>query len=377
MIEKYGYWQVEEQKFLNKVDALHFATTTKSKIKFVYHDNVWKTFDRSLLGKVSLSTLYKERALQLRDKYKHIKLYYSGGSDSHNILMTFINNEIPLDEIIVRWPKPLIEGKFYKANTADKTARNYWSEWDFAVKPTLDWLKSAHPKIKITIIDYTEDITSENVEKALSTFNHTRGGILQGMPKYTPFEKQDCCHLFGVDKPMIYYENGNIYMFFSDIATTAVITNCYGEEYLDNKEMFYWSPDFPILAFEMAYQVGQHFLNNPQKLPYLYGYAIKSKDLKFSKAFLLNYQSGITKNICYAETWDNRFQADKPESGLRRDKFFWFFTATEFSEAKNTFVKTVVDLTSGLDSSLLVYEKTTKGIMSSVKPCYSDLYYVY
>ena len=96
MIEKYGYWETNGLKFENKVKALTYATQNNTGVKFVYHDKVWKNFDRSVLGKVSLNQLYKERAQQLRDSYDYLILYYSGGADSHNVLMSFINNNIKL-----------------------------------------------------------------------------------------------------------------------------------------------------------------------------------------------------------------------------------------------------------------------------------------
>ena len=94
MTEKYGCWETNGLKFGNKVEALIYASQNDTKVKFVYHDNVWKNFDRSVLGKVSLNQLYKERAQQLRDSYDYLILYYSGGADSHNVLMSFINNNI-------------------------------------------------------------------------------------------------------------------------------------------------------------------------------------------------------------------------------------------------------------------------------------------
>jgi hypothetical protein len=163
MTKQYGYWKSDGLDFSNKIDALVYATKNDTKVTFAYHDEIWKKFNKNLLGKIPLNQLYKEQAQRLRDKYQYLILYYSGGADSHNILMTYINNNIKLDEIIVRWPKPLTEGKLYTPNNVDNTTRNIWSEWDYAVKPTLDWLKQNHPEIKITIKDYIEDLNEKNL----------------------------------------------------------------------------------------------------------------------------------------------------------------------------------------------------------------------
>ena len=101
--------------------------------------------------------MYVERCNQLRDKYDYLVLHYSGGSDSHNILHTFLTNNIKLDEISIRWPKHWLDGKFYNVNNIDKSAKNAPSEFNYTIKPTLEYLQKHHPDIKINIVDFTED----------------------------------------------------------------------------------------------------------------------------------------------------------------------------------------------------------------------------
>jgi hypothetical protein len=54
-----------------------------------------------------------------------------------------------------------IKSQVYKANTLDTSARNTLSEWDFAIKPVLDWLSQYHPQIKINIADWTDNLSPE------------------------------------------------------------------------------------------------------------------------------------------------------------------------------------------------------------------------
>jgi hypothetical protein len=94
---KYGCWIVGGIAFDHKLEALrHASNTNNSNIEFYYHNHVFDSVNRGLLGKVPLTTLYKERAEQLRDNYDYLVLHYSGGSDSHNILHTFLSNNIKL-----------------------------------------------------------------------------------------------------------------------------------------------------------------------------------------------------------------------------------------------------------------------------------------
>jgi len=150
------FWQVNEKKFNNKFDALLEATRVKANVTFHYYDDIFESVDKSLLGKHNLDKLYRSRAQQLRDEYDYLILYFSGGSDSYNILKTFLDNDIKLDEICVKWPMVVVDKQLYTPNTTDKSAFNYLSEWDYAIKPVLDQIKISHPEIKIEIADWSD-----------------------------------------------------------------------------------------------------------------------------------------------------------------------------------------------------------------------------
>ena len=66
---KYGCWIVNGVPFKNKFEALFYANQVGAVgPSFYFHDHIWQNFDRRLLGKIPLTTLYKERAQQLREK---------------------------------------------------------------------------------------------------------------------------------------------------------------------------------------------------------------------------------------------------------------------------------------------------------------------
>jgi hypothetical protein len=380
MTQKYGYWKTSDGlTFPKKYNALIHATQNNLDLKYSYHDSVWNSFDRNLLGKVPLTQLYKERAQILRDSYQHLILYYSGGADSHNVLMTFINNNIKLDEIIVRWPKPLTEGKLYKANTTDRSARNLWSEWDYAVTPTLEWLKVNHPDIKITIKDYTEELTQQNLESVIEHSNHTRAGMLLAFSKVdTTYSKKGIGHIFGVDKPSLAVNGLNVYMVFNDLATSMLYSDKPGDIDPENVECFYWSADFPILAFEMAYQVSEYYNVNKDKRKFLFpckGNDVEHNSFKFNFMLSLTtqFQSNTVKSVCYSDTWDNRFQADKSVSATKEDKWFWFFESPEFCLLKGVYLGAIGSIATQIDDRFL-----TRSLSSAktIKTTGTDLFYI-
>lgn len=49
----------------------------------------------------TIQELHRQRAEQIRQSYDYIVLYFSGGADSITVLNSFINNNIPIDEIVV------------------------------------------------------------------------------------------------------------------------------------------------------------------------------------------------------------------------------------------------------------------------------------
>ena len=82
----------------------------EDKVSFYFHDDYFSQFDWTKEPQQSLKELYKQRAIQLRDKYDYLILSYSGGSDSHQALETFLNNNIFIDEIFISTWEPNIAG---------------------------------------------------------------------------------------------------------------------------------------------------------------------------------------------------------------------------------------------------------------------------
>lgn len=337
-MEQEIFYQVQDRKFLNKVDALRYASTipnlTPRQVKFYFHHNAWNNFDRNLLGKISLRELYKQRALQIRENYDYLVLYYTGGPDSHNILRTFLDNNIPLEEVVVKWPKKLIDSGLYTPNTTDLSAKNFVSEWDFVIKHELKKLAAEHPKIKITINDYVENISSGYYnEDTFALQNHMHSAInLLRMQTFTEAEKNPkgkrVCGITGLDKPLLVNHNGAAWMYFSDdiIMSQPKLIGSY-------RENFYWTPEFPLLTMEMAYQVYLHFKINTLQRQFLLT-SVMGVELDEIRFDMQQMYYRLIKPVVY-ETWDMRkFQADKPFHGFKADKDFWFYESPEFERPR-------------------------------------------
>jgi hypothetical protein len=375
---KYGCWVSLPSKklFATKIDAVKYASQTGQSVYFYYHDHIWDNFDKTLLGKVPLTTLYKERAQQLRDKYDHLVLHYSGGADSHNILHTFLTNNIKLDEICVKWPKPLRDGKFYTPNNKDTSAKNAVSEWDFAIKPTLDWLASNRPDIKITIIDYASNLTQqltsvEHIETRILSMPISRGGIASLAWWVDPTIEENISHksipntghIFGVDKPILLLKDNNVCVQFMDVVFDTALMPVANSE--GRVEGFYWTPDFPILALEQAYQTALFIKQNKEFLS-----LIETSSTLTAADILKRFedQGNLQKKILYNDSWDlNTFQVDKPNVA-RSDWYFWLFENQELVSLRNNWAQASNNLLQGVDQQLLLTTAVDQLSIPFIKP---------
>ena len=379
---KYGCWFVNKIPFTSKLEALQYASRNRNlKVYYYFHNHVWETIDKTTLGKIPLTTLYKDRAQQLRDNYSYLVLHYSGGSDSHNILHTFLSNNIKLDEVTVRWPKPLIAGKFYTPNTQDKSARNSPSEWDFAIKPTLEYLKQYHPDIKINIVDYGSNLSdrlldTDHIESRIKFTSIARGGLASTLwhvdPKIESAMSQsksnNIGHVFGIEKPVLYFKDNAIWFQFMDgVWDTAIMPRQKLEEKI---EAFYWSPEIPLLPVEQAYQSALWFKHNKEKQTVITE-KVGMSDSDYLKQF--TDQGEIHKKVLYKESWDlNKFQAGKPNIS-RSDWFFWIFEHPEMELLRKNWETAMTHVADGIDDSYLT---TISDKVKLLRPIHTKLFHL-
>ena len=364
---RFGCWISGGITFDSKFEALTYANQTNNgSISYYYHNHVWQSVDRSLLGKIPLTILYKERAQQLRDTYDYLVLHYSGGSDSHNILHTFLTNNIKLDEVTVRWSKTLRDGKLYTPNNVDTSARNAASEWDYTIKPTLDWLAQAHPNIKINIVDYGSNLSvvkSSKLENTLLKKNPARfaGGTTAMLMDPTvrdhllSIDKKSIAHIFGIEKPILNHANNTISMQFLDTIFEHTVPIRDAEDG-SVVEPFYWTPDMPLLPMEQAYQSALYFKANIKHQQALWTDELRSPT-DAGKQF--EDQSNVHKAILYKDSWDNRkFQVGKPNLS-RSDWYFWIFESPELKTFLKSFENVARDVVNSLDPRMLMKTELT------------------
>jgi hypothetical protein len=304
-----GFYQVGQESYADKLQALLVATQNNIHPEWNFHRDVFDHYDWQSRSGVPLKELYRRRAQQLRDKYSYLTLHYSGGSDSHTILRAFLDNNIPLDEVYVRWPIKALEGN-YTPDATNLAVENQVSEWDFVIKPDLEYLARYHPEIKLTVSDWSDEI-----EPILSNIGErdvlNLGTDWINLGAFIRIHSQSRKHLahitrgqgaaviLGIDKPRVVKKGHDVFIYFLDI-----ITNLGGSHRTKNVEAFYWTPDLPELIREQSHVIMDFFRANPAQqhlIDYEGSNDIAKKDL-YDK---------ITRGLVYPDWNPRKFQANK------------------------------------------------------------------
>ena len=258
-----GYYNVGDQKFGNKYDAVMYAQRTDQDVTWHFFDEVFDKVDWTVEPELSLNELYRIRAQQIRDTYDYLIVFCSGGADSNNVIRTFLNNNIHVDEVMGIAPmNGLNNWEFDKNNLSED---NTISETKYAMFPLFDEIAAKNPNIKLTINDYFNDVIDKKDEQwtyeacgnivtvltshftDIARFKHIDQLIQQG---------KRIGLVYGTDKPIVRIDNNNdLYFIFADSGINYL--NMPEDRQTPNVDrvLFYWTPDLPELLVKQAHVV--------------------------------------------------------------------------------------------------------------------------
>jgi hypothetical protein len=255
------YWS-GDKPFFNKVDAFKEATSTGASVRWDFNDDIFSSIDWKIPIETSLPELYRQRAQQLRDKYDYVSLFFSGGVDSANVLHSFIDNNILLDEIVMFRPKSV------STNITDMSNANIYAEIEYAAIPHLkEHLKDARTVVRFIDIDdiaykyLNNDKLLTQIEIANNIYPTSLIKSLMCMtdPVWNDLYKagKNVCHIQGTDKPYIKITDGKAYFRFLDFATfifEPMFETPETEMIRKHQfhELFYWTPDMPQLVIKQC-----------------------------------------------------------------------------------------------------------------------------
>ena len=372
-----GYWGVNNHFFFNKVDCLRYATQIKDfKVAYHYYDSVFQSVKWDNEPNETLEQLYKKRAEHLRQKYSHVAVLFSGGADSTTVVDSFLNNNIPLDEIITHYPLKAIEKLKPFFNKNDKKSSNTIFEYEEAAKPKLLEVAQKHPNVKITVIDNTEYSIDAVMKSDLH--NISIGGVGTGphltglrlaaerMMKY--HEKGKAVLVTGVDKPRMAYNpvSKKFGSWFDDISGhNGLHTDESMGGFMPSFEAFYYTPDMPELWQKACYVMKRAIEPLVISRPPFYSDLIH-RSLVGSTSEIFNVHHIFFKQLLYKDWSASIFQAEKPGSIFFQDINHWCLgTNLTDQRFKDYHYGQTLEFISGVDPKFIRYDSTGKPLKFS------------
>jgi len=247
-LDDYGWWEVDNRIHYNKVQAIFDHESSKQPIRWNYNDTNYDQYQWNVEPTQTLKELYAQRARQLRSQYDYLVLHFSGGSDSGNVLETFINNGIHIDELLIRGSYSQSSQKTGRVSAADQ-----YAECLTQALPLAQWAKDHHyPHLKITVVDTTELINNyfaktpnwiENNISGLSPGFFVKNDLDEISPHYKVLTDQGkhVAHILGAEKPQIHRHKHVFYTQWQDTHLASfIITRGTKSQYPQFTECFYW-----------------------------------------------------------------------------------------------------------------------------------------
>jgi hypothetical protein len=321
---KHGFYEINGLRTFSKLEAIEIQNATGHWPKWNFNDEIFSQQNWLQNPQIDLYEMYKARARQIRESYDYVVLFYSGGSDSVNILSAWIDAGLKIDEIATVWN---LEGA--------KDRDDYMNaEVNRVVLPSIQRLKDKGLEFKFRLIDITKDTVDfvnrvgedylYYVTNHFSPNNIIKSQFRERIKDYIDIIKsgKSLCFVWGSEKPQIFLDGPRHYLQFFDIVDNCV--NPYTQQRMKQgwyDELFYWTPDMPQLVVKQAHtllnfaetcDMAEFYQDKPNR----YGYNFRRQQYITSAA---------AKIILYPK-WDpTTFNNGKPTNVIfsERDRWFW------------------------------------------------------
>jgi hypothetical protein len=259
--DKFGYYDVGGVKTYSKLEAIELQKSTNQFPEWHFNREVLDTVNWTKEPAVDLWELYKARARQIRNSFDYVVLFYSGGSDSFNMIDSWISADCKIDEIATwcndkasRNKQDLMNSEIYLAALPEIKRFSNRADFNFRL---------------IDISDLTAKISAQEdllylYSSVFSPHRMAAAHLRQHVKEYADLIAQGkkLCFVWGKDKPQMFYDERGHYVQFFDInddCVSALSQINYHQGWYD--ELFYWTPDMPEITIKQAH-ILKRFLDN-------------------------------------------------------------------------------------------------------------------
>jgi hypothetical protein len=365
--KRLGYYTVGDQDFESKIAAALYAVKVNKPLQWVFNDKIFSSYNWQQEPEESLDELYNKRARQIRNKYDYVIISYSGGADSHNLLMSFVRQNLHVDEIIVNTTEKA--NSIVVNDVANKHASNAGAEHELQTVPRLKELAPLIPKTKITILDLSDYVFSgfEKAKDASWVLDKKEGLNPAGVSRFNyifynevrkNFDKDKKIALvLGIEKPKVTIKDGDLYLRFTDRTANIITVAEHVKDYTNTTiEFFYWSPECAPMLIKQGHVIRRWLEANPHlQKDFL------AENVNFGTLRLIHER--VLRSVVYT-TWDNNwYQADKAVKDWYTEFDSWFTNGYQDTKAFQIW-KEGIDF---VKESLEPYHQTIDGEIDGLK----------
>lgn len=314
-----SWYEVAGVRYQNKLQAYAAALPNGWWPHWYFYEQEFSSHDWTQEPTESLSELYAARARELRTKYNKIIVWSSGGADSDNVIRSFYENGLHIDEIWHRHTMP-----WHNRRDSGTDPANHCNELRLAFEPRLREYQSRYPQFR-----YTKINVFDVVEKTLSFWEQTpiddpyqtnsynflvaakqRKHLLSQTPA---MQDETVCHVYGIDKPLVRIVNNEWIVCFSDGQVSNHSVGDTDGGY--SEEFFYWHPSTCKLIAKQAFAI-RKFFNQTSALRQTLANPSYTADRSTME---------IIKSLIYPHWSNNWWQPDKHPNEYYWGEIPWFY----------------------------------------------------
>lgn len=328
--KKLGYYTVGKFEFDSKIQACIEAQKTNQSVEWNFNRDTFDNYRWNVEPTLTLDQLYDQRTRQLRENYDYIIVSYSGGADSHNIVESFLRQNLHIDELIINTMEKA-SSRYTIIDPLNKDPEHAASEHYLQTLPRLKEIQIRSPRTKITILDLTDYLFETwlsagdaswimDKREGLNPLNITRFNYIHFNDVRKRFDKGKKIGLIlGIEKPRTFiHSNNKFYIKFIDRASNIITIAEHIKEYPNAVvEYFYWSPDSCDILCKQAHVIKKWLEINPQ-------YQTLWLNKNITKEVYRLVHERILRTLIYT-TWNpNWFQSDKATKDWYSEFDSWF-----------------------------------------------------
>jgi|694.fasta_scaffold41877_13 hypothetical protein len=335
--DKFGFYQTGNFRTYSRFEAVEESVRSGHGLHWNFNDEIYSCLDWTQEPKQSLEELYRQRAQQLRDKYDYLVLWFSGGADSTNILNSFIDNNIKLDEVAS-----------YVNYEATKDSYSWLNAEIYHVAASVvDKVRIKQPGLLHTVVDISQSTLDYFLDRSakfdwiydVNTHINPnacgRDNIKLTVPHWRKLfdSGKKVGFIYGFDKPRLEVIDGKYYFTFKDFIDGAVNAECQrSNRSWEFNELFYWTPDMPNIPIKQSHIVKNYLKLSPDPLSCLRD--PKQSDGKiFSGKWDYFLKSSVLHTLIYPG-WIPVLYQQKTTDLTFSPRDTWFFNLPDSDPAK-------------------------------------------